>query len=211
MRVGRWVLPSWFAKPLEANFSCFAKIRWMPSWFAKLLELLLLLVGVLLSLPFYYLITPSLLYVYSILWFCVWIKGTGRWFVKLLVMDFKNARDSPYPPTQPKTFREYIYWHIYQQDTYLTSAKRFYDLLYKYWYNITIFFHRAWYIHGNRLVSVTAAAITSTSVAWGLWKVWKLDLGGGVSEIVYQHIFQFSNMCPLTWPPFSTTSYLQPI
>jgi hypothetical protein len=26
---------------LEANFSCFAKIRWMPSWFAKLLELLI--------------------------------------------------------------------------------------------------------------------------------------------------------------------------
>jgi hypothetical protein len=21
---------------LEANFSCFAKIRWMPNWFAKL-------------------------------------------------------------------------------------------------------------------------------------------------------------------------------
>jgi hypothetical protein len=41
MRVGRWVLPSWFAKLLEVNFSCFAKIRWMPSWFAKLLELLL--------------------------------------------------------------------------------------------------------------------------------------------------------------------------
>jgi hypothetical protein len=35
-------LPSWFAKLLEANFSCFAKITWMPSWFAKLLELLLL-------------------------------------------------------------------------------------------------------------------------------------------------------------------------
>jgi hypothetical protein len=34
-------LPSWFAKLLEANFSCFAKIIWMPSWFAKLLELLL--------------------------------------------------------------------------------------------------------------------------------------------------------------------------
>jgi hypothetical protein len=34
-------LPSWFAKLLEANFSCFAKIRWMPSWFAKLLELLI--------------------------------------------------------------------------------------------------------------------------------------------------------------------------
>jgi hypothetical protein len=33
-------LPSWFAKLLEANFSCFAKIRWMPSWFGKLLELL---------------------------------------------------------------------------------------------------------------------------------------------------------------------------
>jgi hypothetical protein len=33
-------LPSWFAKLLEANFSCFAKIIWMPSWFAKLLELL---------------------------------------------------------------------------------------------------------------------------------------------------------------------------
>jgi hypothetical protein len=33
-------LPSWFAKLLEANFSCFAKIMWMPSWFAKLLELL---------------------------------------------------------------------------------------------------------------------------------------------------------------------------
>jgi hypothetical protein len=30
-------LPSWFAKLLEANFSCFAKIIWMPSWFAKLL------------------------------------------------------------------------------------------------------------------------------------------------------------------------------
>jgi hypothetical protein len=24
-------LPSWFAKLLEANFSCFAKIKWMPS------------------------------------------------------------------------------------------------------------------------------------------------------------------------------------
>jgi hypothetical protein len=24
-------LPSWFAKLLEANFSCFAKIIWMPS------------------------------------------------------------------------------------------------------------------------------------------------------------------------------------
>jgi hypothetical protein len=24
-------LPSWFAKLLEANFSRFAKIRWMPS------------------------------------------------------------------------------------------------------------------------------------------------------------------------------------
>jgi hypothetical protein len=35
-------LPSWFAKLLEANFSCFAKIIWMPSWFAKLLKLLLL-------------------------------------------------------------------------------------------------------------------------------------------------------------------------
>jgi hypothetical protein len=35
------ILPSWFAKLLEANFSCFAKIIWMPSWFAKLLELLL--------------------------------------------------------------------------------------------------------------------------------------------------------------------------
>jgi hypothetical protein len=34
-------LPSWFAKLLEANFSCFAKIIWMSSWFAKLLELLL--------------------------------------------------------------------------------------------------------------------------------------------------------------------------
>jgi hypothetical protein len=34
-------LPSWFAKPLEANFSYFAKIIWMSSWFAKLLELLL--------------------------------------------------------------------------------------------------------------------------------------------------------------------------
>jgi hypothetical protein len=33
-------LPSWFAKLLEANFSCFAKIIWMPSCFAKLLELL---------------------------------------------------------------------------------------------------------------------------------------------------------------------------
>jgi hypothetical protein len=33
-------LPSWFAKLLEANFSCFAKIIWMPSWFAKLFELL---------------------------------------------------------------------------------------------------------------------------------------------------------------------------
>jgi hypothetical protein len=33
-------LPSWFAKLLEANFSCFAKIIWMPSSFAKLLELL---------------------------------------------------------------------------------------------------------------------------------------------------------------------------
>jgi hypothetical protein len=36
-------LPSWFAKLLEANFSCFAKIIWMPSWFAKVLELLLIL------------------------------------------------------------------------------------------------------------------------------------------------------------------------
>jgi hypothetical protein len=34
-------LPSWFAKLLEANFSCFAKIIWVLSWFAKLLELLL--------------------------------------------------------------------------------------------------------------------------------------------------------------------------
>jgi hypothetical protein len=34
-------LPSWFAKLLEANFSCFTKIIWMPSSFAKLLELLL--------------------------------------------------------------------------------------------------------------------------------------------------------------------------
>jgi hypothetical protein len=33
-------LPSWFAKLLDAKFSCFAKIIWMPSWFAKLLELL---------------------------------------------------------------------------------------------------------------------------------------------------------------------------
>jgi hypothetical protein len=33
-------LASWFAKLLEANFSCFAKIIWMPNWFAKLLELL---------------------------------------------------------------------------------------------------------------------------------------------------------------------------
>jgi hypothetical protein len=33
-------LSSWFAKLLEANFSCFAKIIWMTSWFAKLLELL---------------------------------------------------------------------------------------------------------------------------------------------------------------------------
>jgi hypothetical protein len=33
-------LPSWFAKLLEANFSCFAKIIWMPRCFAKLLELL---------------------------------------------------------------------------------------------------------------------------------------------------------------------------
>jgi hypothetical protein len=33
-------LLSWFAKLLEAKFSCFAKIIWMPSWFAKLLELL---------------------------------------------------------------------------------------------------------------------------------------------------------------------------
>jgi hypothetical protein len=33
-------LPSWFAKLLEAIFSCFAKIIWMPSWFTKLLELL---------------------------------------------------------------------------------------------------------------------------------------------------------------------------
>jgi hypothetical protein len=24
-------LPNWFAKLLEAIFSCFAKIRWMPS------------------------------------------------------------------------------------------------------------------------------------------------------------------------------------
>jgi hypothetical protein len=35
-------LSSWFAKLLEAKFSCFAKIRWMPSWFVKLLKLLLL-------------------------------------------------------------------------------------------------------------------------------------------------------------------------
>jgi hypothetical protein len=34
-------LPSWFAKLLEANFSCFAKIIRMPSSFTKLLELLL--------------------------------------------------------------------------------------------------------------------------------------------------------------------------
>jgi hypothetical protein len=34
-------LPSWFAKLLEANFSCFTKIIWMPNWFAKLLKLLL--------------------------------------------------------------------------------------------------------------------------------------------------------------------------
>jgi hypothetical protein len=34
------LLPSRFTKPLEANFSCFVKIRWMPSWFARLLELL---------------------------------------------------------------------------------------------------------------------------------------------------------------------------
>jgi hypothetical protein len=34
-------LSSWFAKLMEANFSCFAKIIWMSSWFAKLLELLL--------------------------------------------------------------------------------------------------------------------------------------------------------------------------
>jgi hypothetical protein len=33
-------LSSWFVKLLEANFSYFAKIRWMPSLFAKLLELL---------------------------------------------------------------------------------------------------------------------------------------------------------------------------
>jgi hypothetical protein len=33
-------LLSSFAKLLEANFSCFAKIIWMPSWFPKLLELL---------------------------------------------------------------------------------------------------------------------------------------------------------------------------
>jgi hypothetical protein len=31
MRVGRSVLPSWFVKLLETNFSRFAKIRWMPS------------------------------------------------------------------------------------------------------------------------------------------------------------------------------------
>jgi hypothetical protein len=30
-----------FAKQLEANFSRFAKIRWMPSWFTKPLKLLL--------------------------------------------------------------------------------------------------------------------------------------------------------------------------
>jgi hypothetical protein len=36
-------LSSWFAKLLDANFSCFAKIIWMPSWFAKLLELLLVI------------------------------------------------------------------------------------------------------------------------------------------------------------------------
>jgi hypothetical protein len=36
-----YFLLSRFVKLLEANFSCFAKIRWMPSWFAKLLELLL--------------------------------------------------------------------------------------------------------------------------------------------------------------------------
>jgi hypothetical protein len=35
-------LPSWFAKLLEANFSCFAKIIWITSWFAKLFELLLM-------------------------------------------------------------------------------------------------------------------------------------------------------------------------
>jgi hypothetical protein len=34
------LLPIWFAKLFEANFSCFAKIIWMPSWFVKLLELL---------------------------------------------------------------------------------------------------------------------------------------------------------------------------
>jgi hypothetical protein len=27
---------------LEANFSCFSKIRWMLSWFVTLLELLLM-------------------------------------------------------------------------------------------------------------------------------------------------------------------------
>jgi hypothetical protein len=35
-------LPSCFAKLLEANFSCFAKIIWMPSWFAKLIGVQLL-------------------------------------------------------------------------------------------------------------------------------------------------------------------------
>jgi hypothetical protein len=34
-------LPSWLVKLLEANFSCFAKIRWMSCWFAKLSELAL--------------------------------------------------------------------------------------------------------------------------------------------------------------------------
>jgi hypothetical protein len=35
-------LLSWFAKLLEANFSYFAKIRWMSSWLVKLFELHLL-------------------------------------------------------------------------------------------------------------------------------------------------------------------------
>jgi hypothetical protein len=39
---GEFCQVSIFAKLLEANFSCFAKIIWMQSWFAKQLELLLL-------------------------------------------------------------------------------------------------------------------------------------------------------------------------
>ena len=35
------LMPSYFAKLLEAIFSCFVKIIWMPSWDSKLLEMLL--------------------------------------------------------------------------------------------------------------------------------------------------------------------------